>query len=428
MNADSARFLTEASPVRAISAILFLIAYFLLRSTAPIFLLVFQLAAILIQAKNLSKNRLILLAIAFLAQSAFLFSNHALLEVLRMYASGLIALALFGSFFRLQDLLLLLRYVKAPRLIAELVEQMTHSGLIIAHSASTSMSAASLRISATAPFSAKAQLFAETLARSAEKAFHRIERAEEAKAIRSARTPDVDPPRSNTALELRNVSNVLGGESVLKGIDLCLANQEWIAVIGPSGSGKTSLLRMLAGLSPASGGLFQKFGDQTHKNKVDARIQLLFQDPLDQIIGPTPKEDLRWSYPWEMRHTKSVEVEINSLLDQLGLSNVKNRSILHLSAGERKRLTLASLVPLRPSVLLLDEPTSGLDDWNARAVNALIEERFKDCAVVFVTHELDRIPKNIKKALLMRNGRIVRAGDRQSMISDYLNQGVDHGE
>ncbi len=410
---------SRRSESRTIAALGFVIIFLSLRLLPSHVTLVYLTISSCFLTKQLSNRRLLMIGFFLALQSLLPLFTGLHWVVLRQYAEGIAFLLLLSSFFRFQDLQFILKKCGAPQLVCELLDQMVHSGMIIAHSVQQTLLAASLRNSNEKSWLSKVRTIIESLTRSVEKSFFRLVRVEEAKSFRSFRRDELQA-RKKEVFSLRNISQTLDTTLVLLNINFDLSQGEWVGVIGSSGAGKTSLLRLLAGASSFSDGDFNRFGLAQRGASIDGRIQLLFQDPMDQIIGCSPREDLRWSYPEKLRSAPETEIDIESWLQKFGVLEAADRSILSLSAGERKRLSIASLCPLKPKVLLLDEPTSGLDASNSRRVLGLLEEQFSDSALLWVTHEYRFIPSKIRRFIVMSKGQIIFDGLREDLIGSNL--------
>jgi energy-coupling factor transport system ATP-binding protein len=152
---------------------------------------------------------------------------------------------------------------------------------------------------------------------------------------------------------------------VLSGVDLEIDPGEWVAVVGVNGSGKSSLLLALAGLLEPSAGRVLLAGrdvlDPANRGFVRESVGFLFQDPENQIVGATVLKDAAFG-PLALGSTPAeAERRAVRYLDAVGLSERAGDEPGELSAGEKRRLTLASCLAAEPSVLLLDEPAAHLD-------------------------------------------------------------------
>lgn len=153
---------------------------------------------------------------------------------------------------------------------------------------------------------------------------------------------------------------------VLEGIDFAFSRGDRIGLVGANGSGKTTLLHIIMGLLKPMSGEIEVFGKPRKEDKdfreVRERIGLLFQDPDDQLFSPTVAEDVAFG-PLNLGKTRDEAIGIvHDTLEILGLSGFEDRITYRLSGGEKKLVSLATVLAMKPEILLLDEPVTGLDE------------------------------------------------------------------
>jgi cobalt/nickel transport system ATP-binding protein len=176
---------------------------------------------------------------------------------------------------------------------------------------------------------------------------------------------------------------------VLDGADFVLTPGERVAVIGDNGAGKTTLLHLMVGLLKPQAGEVLAFGQVRRAERdfrdVRARAGLVFQDPDDQLFCPTVAEDVAFG-PLNLGKNRAETDEIVArTLDRLGLGGLADRLTHKLSGGEKRLVTLATVLAMDPEVLLLDEPTNALDEEaKARLLAVLLG---LPQAMVIVSHD-----------------------------------------
>ncbi|MGP4099222.1 heme ABC exporter ATP-binding protein CcmA [Nonomuraea sp. KM90] len=188
----------------------------------------------------------------------------------------------------------------------------------------------------------------------------------------------------DSIIRIDDLTVELGGNPVLKGMELTVSPGEVVAVVGPNGSGKSTLLRCLAGLQPATSGEVRVFG----RSPADdagfwGRVALLGDEPA-WYPGLTAREHLELM---GAVHTRA-RMTVDAALEEFALVERADAPPLNLSTGQRQRLSLASAL-LRPStLLLLDEPERGLDaGFRARLADLLDEYAAEGGTVVMATHD-----------------------------------------
>jgi energy-coupling factor transporter ATP-binding protein EcfA2 len=214
----------------------------------------------------------------------------------------------------------------------------------------------------------------------------------------------------------------------LRGVTISARAGEFIGITGPSGAGKSTLLACLQGLVPRSvtaetSGSVRVFDHDvitTPLGPLGARIGLVLQDAEAQIVGMTVAEDLAFgpeNYgmdPAEIRR-RSAEV-----LDTVGLTGMADRDTYALSGGQKQRLAIASVLMLRPEIILLDEPTSELDPAGKTEVFEVVDRlrRESRTTIVMVEHELDRLAAMADRLIVMDSGQIAAAGSPTELLTD----------
>ncbi|MGZ4309592.1 MAG: ATP-binding cassette domain-containing protein, partial [Gaiellaceae bacterium] len=203
-----------------------------------------------------------------------------------------------------------------------------------------------------------------------------------------------------------------GGLDALRECSLDLEPGEVVALFGPSGSGKSTLLRALAGLVPHFHG--GRFSGRVEVAGLDTRrvrpaelagtVATLFQDPEDQVVFTRVRAEVVFGL--ENVGTPPAEIESRALeaLAAVGAAELADRPVAELSGGELQRVCLASVLALRPRLLLLDEPTSQLDPDGAAAAIELA--RSSGAAVVVSEQRPERVLEACDRVLFVDGGRI----------------------
>jgi cobalt/nickel transport system ATP-binding protein len=165
---------------------------------------------------------------------------------------------------------------------------------------------------------------------------------------------------------------------LLDNFSIEIAPGERVGLVGPNGCGKTTLLRLLMGLERANGGGIEVLGHacRTEADFVLSRRQmgLVFQDSDDQLFCPTVHEDVAFGpFNLGLKHAEVHQV-VRETLDLLGLKHLEQSVTYRLSAGQKRMVALATVLAMKPRILLLDEPTTGLDEkYRARLTDVLLK-------------------------------------------------------
>jgi len=206
---------------------------------------------------------------------------------------------------------------------------------------------------------------------------------------------------SEPLIELHDVTFAYPGapHPVFQGLNYRLLPGKHVGLIGPNGCGKTTLLHLIMGLLRPQSGRIVIFGQEVKKEKdfVDVRqkVGLLFQNADDQLFCPTVIEDVAFG-PLNQGKKPEEAVRIaRETMERLGLQGFEDRVTYKLSGGEKKLVSLATVLAMRPQVLLLDEPTAGLDEkTKERLVHIL-----KNLEITFmvVSHENHFLEHTVKE-------------------------------
>ena len=203
-----------------------------------------------------------------------------------------------------------------------------------------------------------------------------------------------------------------GGPDVLSGVDFSVYPGERIGLLGPNGSGKTTLFHVIMGLETPRAGTVSIFGKTLSRPAdfadVYRKVGLLFQDADDQLFCPTVLEDVAFG-PLNMGMDRDeAEATARRTLDRLGLSGFEDRITHRLSGGEKRMISLATVLAMSPSVLLLDEPTTGLDTRTRARLTEVLNEI--GIAYVLISHEMEFLFEMTDTVYVIENGRIQANG------------------
>lgn len=198
------------------------------------------------------------------------------------------------------------------------------------------------------------------------------------------------------------------GRVVLDGVDLGLGAGERVALIGGNGAGKSTLLHLIVGLIKPIAGEIVAFGRVRRHEKdfweVRERCGLVFQDPDDQLFAPTVLEDIAFGPRNLGLDRAAAHARAQATLDALGIAELGPRIGYHLSGGEKRLVSLATVLAMEPEVLLLDEPTAGLDERATARV--LGELKALPQALLFVSHDAAVRAELVSRQLRLQNGRV----------------------
>ncbi|MEM0008561.1 ABC transporter ATP-binding protein [Thermofilum sp.] len=226
---------------------------------------------------------------------------------------------------------------------------------------------------------------------------------------------------------------------VLKNISFTVNKGEVLAVIGPNGAGKSTLLKALNGLVPHFYG--GKYGGRvivsgfevlnTPISKMSTKVGFVFQDPEDQISGLalTVWEEVAFGLMMLGYPREEIDKRVKEAIDYVGLTGLEKRSPFELSGGQMQRLAIATVLALRPEVIVMDEPTAQLDPLGKYEVLSVIEKLAESgSTIVIAEHEIEEVVYFADKMLLLDKGEAVAYGDTRkvvTMVEELKRRGVD---
>ena len=200
-----------------------------------------------------------------------------------------------------------------------------------------------------------------------------------------------------------------GAAPILNNLYFTFFKGDKVGIIAPNGSGKTTLFHLIMGLIKPQAGDIELFGAimKTEKDfaKVRHRIGLLFQDADDQLFCPTVLEDVAFG-PLNMGKSRKEAIDISRrTLSFLGLSDFENRITFKLSGGEKKLVSLATILSMEPEALLLDEPLAGLDVKTRAVITRALTEM--NISYIIISHNINFLETTTRKILTMRDGQLI---------------------
>ncbi|MCL4784505.1 MAG: energy-coupling factor ABC transporter ATP-binding protein [Bryobacterales bacterium] len=209
------------------------------------------------------------------------------------------------------------------------------------------------------------------------------------------------------------------GEDVLTGVDLRIPRGRKVALLGASGAGKSTLLLHLNGIHLAQSGQVRIEEQPVQKEnlrRVRERVGLVFQDPDDQLFHLTVEEDVAFGPRNFGLSEAEVRHRVHEALERTHLNGFEKRVNQHLSYGERRRVSIATVLSMRPGILALDEPFANLDPL---MVKALIEylRRFEG-TVLLASQDILPALGCCDSVAILHQGKVAAYGDARQIVAD----------
>mgnify|MGYP000865810257 CR=1 FL=1 len=208
------------------------------------------------------------------------------------------------------------------------------------------------------------------------------------------------------------------GVSALMGIDLDVKEGERIALIGPNGAGKSTLLLHLNGILQGQG-LIEVDGlevSKTNLPQIRARVGMVFQNPDDQLFSLTVGEDVAYGPKYMGLPQEQIEHRVIAALEAVGLQGFEHRHPFHLSGGEKKKASIATVLSMNPNYLVMDEPTAGLDPRARRELIVLLKNL--PHSLILATHDLPMVSDLAQRVIVLNHGKIIADGTSEKILSD----------
>jgi cobalt/nickel transport system ATP-binding protein len=228
---------------------------------------------------------------------------------------------------------------------------------------------------------------------------------------------------STPSLEIKDLAFAYpDGNQALFGVNLTVGQGERVALLGPNGAGKTTLVMHMNGIHPAAHGEVRVAGqlvdasDKANLRSIRSKVGIVFQDPDDQLFMPTVGEDVAFGpYNMGVRGAELDQVVIEAL-ELVGMTEFKDRPPHHLSFGQRRRVAVATVLAMKPEILVLDEPSSNLDPASRRELADIL--RSLAITIVMVTHDLPYALELCERAVILSGGIIVADKKTRDILGD----------
>lgn len=224
-------------------------------------------------------------------------------------------------------------------------------------------------------------------------------------------------------IEVESLTKRYPGRTAVAGVSFQVGAGEIVGLVGQNGAGKSTIMRVLSCFMPASSGTARVAGFDVFSEADEVRRRIGYMpehNPLHRDMRVREYLKFRASLKGLSRSRRNERLDI--VMEQCGLSDVRQRVIGHLSRGYQQRVGLADALVHEPQLIILDEPTSGLDPNQIRAVRQLIKNLAGHHTVLISTHILHEVDMTCSRVLILDKGRIV-AHDTPDNLRQLMNQG-----
>jgi len=237
--------------------------------------------------------------------------------------------------------------------------------------------------------------------------------------------PELDPerpPRTDfppleahpPAVAVDGLSFGYGDEPLLRDLHFTIPQGDFVALLGPNGAGKSTLARLLIGLIPPPPGCVHLFGEPVERlsvAEVTERAGYVFQNPEHQFVADRVHDELAYSLRARGWEEARIRARVDELLARFGLQAHADRNPFTLSQGQKRRLSVATMLAAGQRLLILDEPTFGQDRRTAYALmDSMAELNRQGVTILMITHDMRLVREYARRALVLHQGRLIFDG------------------
>ena len=217
--------------------------------------------------------------------------------------------------------------------------------------------------------------------------------------------------QTNPLLELDHISCGYDQKLILKNLSMSIHQGEMVAIVGENGAGKSTLIKLICGFIPLQNGRMQFKGNDLTKDSIKERadkIGYVMQNPNQMISQNIVFDEVALGLKLRGVDQETIQQKVHEVLKICGLFPFRNWPIQALSYGQKKRVTIASMLALEPEILILDEPTAGQDLAHYTQMMDFLEQlNRQDVTIILVTHDMHLMLEYTTRSLVMVDGQVI---------------------
>lgn len=219
-------------------------------------------------------------------------------------------------------------------------------------------------------------------------------------------------------IEIKNLNYTYpDGRLALEDVTLDIFKGDSVGILGPNGAGKTTLLLHLNGIFSSNGSLkVCGLPVSENLNEIRRKVGLVFQDPDDQLFMPTVFDDVAFGPVNMDLGSGEIKRRVDDALGSVDMKDYRKRISHHLSFGEKKRISLATVLSMNPEILVLDEPTGNLDPKHRKEFIRFLRDM--DITKVIATHDINMVLSICNKIAIMDKGRIAAFDTSENIFNN----------
>ncbi|MGI6402894.1 MAG: ATP-binding cassette domain-containing protein [Oscillospiraceae bacterium] len=227
-------------------------------------------------------------------------------------------------------------------------------------------------------------------------------------------------------IEVRNLCYAYEDDApALDNVSLNIAAGKTTAVLGGNGAGKSTLFLNLNGvLTPKSGKVFFEGTEVRYSKKelpeLRRKIGIVFQDPDDQLFSASVTKDISFGLMKFGLTREEIQERVDRVVRQTGIEHIVGKPTHALSFGQKKRVAIAGILVMQPSVIILDEPTAGLDPQGVSEILHLLRDikETTGITVIISTHDIDLVPLYCDDVIVLDKGRVIFSGTPEQLFAE----------
>lgn len=209
------------------------------------------------------------------------------------------------------------------------------------------------------------------------------------------------------------------GKNALQNINIEINEGETIGLIGGNGAGKSTLIKLLVGILQSNHGKITVDDIILNKHNIKEirkKIGVVFQNSDNQLFMNNVYDDLAFGPRNNKLSEEEIKIKIDNIAQKLNIENLLKKSPNNLSGGEKRKVSIGTVLVMEPSYILFDEPTSFLDPKGKRLFIETIKNL--DTAKIIATHDLDIVKKICDKVIVLKGGCIASVGEPKKVLSN----------
>ncbi|GAA0346695.1 ABC transporter ATP-binding protein [Bacillus carboniphilus] len=224
---------------------------------------------------------------------------------------------------------------------------------------------------------------------------------------------------TDTILSAKNISFGTLKKDILKDVSIDLETGDMLAIVGPNGAGKSTLSHLLSGIKKVSGGEIRLHHQLLHSYRDDElrkQIGFVFQNPEHQFITDSVYEEIAFGLKMQGVTGEALDKKVGEIITTCQLNGLENEHPFVLSQGQKRRLSVATMIVDEQQILILDEPTFGQDAKSTEELmNLLVERQKRGSSIILVTHDMNLVHQYANKVVVLKDGGVAFDGSPEDL-------------